>query len=60
MNNFKVDQPRTSGLPVINNVVHARVTMRPRAAKLAAPKLMSTPQFLTSGFHHLPGERAAI
>jgi hypothetical protein len=60
MNNFKVNQPRTSGLVVINNVGHARVTVRPRAAKLIAPKLMSAPEFDTSRFNHLPCECAAI
>jgi len=60
MNNFKVNQPGTSGLLVIDNVGHTRVTVRPLAAKLIAPKLMNASEFDASRFHHLPCERAAI
>jgi len=60
VNDFKVDEPRPPRLVVINDIVHSCIAVRPRAAKLIAPELMSAPEFLASGFHHLRRECALI
>ncbi|PYJ29319.1 MAG: hypothetical protein DME90_05690 [Verrucomicrobia bacterium] len=58
MHNFKVDQPRPTGLLVIDHIVRACVAVRPRPAKLIASELMSASEFAASRFHHSPRERA--
>src|SRR4029077_12534123 len=60
MNNFKINQPRASGLLIIDHIVHASIAVRPRSTKLAAPELMGAPEFVSCRLHHLPGERPAI
>jgi len=56
MDDFKVDEPRAAGLLVENNIFHPGVAVGPRPAKLIAPELMSTPQFMCRCFQHLPRE----
>jgi hypothetical protein len=60
MNNLKVDQSRPASLLVIDHIVRSCIAVRPRPAKLFAPELMSAPEFVAGGFHHLPCERAVI
>jgi hypothetical protein len=60
VDDFKINQTRSASVMVVNDVCHARVAMRPRAAKLIAPKLVSTPEFVRSGFQHPPGQPTAI
>jgi hypothetical protein len=56
MNNFKVDQPRPTGLLVIDHIVRGCVAMRPRPAKLIAPELMGASEFVASRFDHFARE----
>src|SRR6266571_4484368 len=60
MDDFKVNQTRPAGPLVVNDVRRGRVAVRPRAAKLIAPELMSTPEFVRSGFQYPPRQRTAI
>src|SRR5207237_4602590 len=60
MDDFKVDEPRAAGLLIENNIFHPGVAVGPRPAKLIAPELMSTPQFMRRCFQHLPRERAPV
>src|SRR5439155_24973124 len=57
MHNFKVDQPRPTGLLVIDHIVRACVAVRPRPAKHIAPEPMSALEFVASRFDHSPRER---
>ncbi|PYK67275.1 MAG: hypothetical protein DME39_05270 [Verrucomicrobia bacterium] len=56
MHNFKVDQPSSAGLLVIDHIVRSCVAVRPRPAKLMAPELMSAPEFVASRFDHFARE----
>src|SRR5438874_6329753 len=60
MDDFKVNQTRPACPLVINDVRRGRVAVRPRAAKLIAPELMSAPEFVRGGFQHPPRQRTAI
>jgi hypothetical protein len=55
---FEVDQPRSSGLLVVNDICRRRIAMRPRAVKFVAPELVCAPKFSSSRFQHSPRERA--
>jgi hypothetical protein len=57
---FEVNQPRPISLLVIDNIGHARVAVRPRAAKFIAPKLMNPAIFAPGRFQHLPGQCATV
>jgi len=60
MNNFKVDQARTTGFVVIDHIVRSSITMRPRPTKITAPELMSAAEFDASRFDHFACERAFL
>jgi hypothetical protein len=56
MNDFKVDQPRPTGLLVIDHIGGSCVAVRPGPAKLIAPELMSASEFVASRFDHFSCE----
>ena len=60
MDDFKVNQARSARPLIVDDICRSRVAVRPESAKLIAPELMSTPNFVRSCFQHLPRECSPI
>jgi len=60
VNNLEIDEPGPASFAVVNDILGGRVTMRPAAVELVAPKLMRAPKFGSRGFQHPLGQRALV
>jgi len=60
MNNFKVNQSRPVSLPIVDNIAHSCIAVRPRAAEFVAPQLMRLAQLAARCFQHPTRQRAFV
>jgi hypothetical protein len=60
MHYLKVDQPRTIGSPIVNNIVQMRIAMRPPIFELVTPKPVCPAKLSPGGFERTGRKRAVF
>src|ERR1700746_37205 len=60
MHHLKVDQPRTIGSRIVNNIVQMRIAVRPPIFELGTPESVCPPKLSPGGFERTGRKRAVV